>query len=238
MERLNFYTVNIKYIRDLAKADDNVLSVSPQAQKETRPFVGVLVVCGDKKYCVPLSSPKPKHEKMKNTDDFSRIIDKRGKIVGVLNFNNMIPVTMDVIEKMDIRPKNSDTPEIAGRKKILNIQLDWCNENKAAIEKKANKLYYFVTEEPEKHRNLTHRCCKFKKLEAVLEKFTSKQSSQSHIIVLENPSEQLNLLKQSGIRHTVMHEKNGGNRIAISVSIKDKEAALKCIQAAQSKKKR
>lgn len=38
-KRLNLYLIDMKYIRNLAKADDHVMSVSPQAGKETRPFV-------------------------------------------------------------------------------------------------------------------------------------------------------------------------------------------------------
>lgn len=160
----------MKYIRDLANADSNVLSVSPQDNKQTRPFVGVILVCGSRTYCVPLSSPKKKHETMKNREDFSRIVDNNGRIIGVLNFNNMIPVCQEVITPIDIRPNRSDPPAQVGRKKIMNIQLDWCNKNKELICKKANKLYHLVTETPEKMRSLTRRCCDFKKLETILDK--------------------------------------------------------------------
>lgn len=62
----------MKYVRDLARSDDKVMSVSPQVGKESRPFVGTVVICNQKKYCVPLTSPKPKHQTMKNDRDFSR----------------------------------------------------------------------------------------------------------------------------------------------------------------------
>ena len=97
MSRLNLYTMDMKYVRDLSKVDDNVMSVSPQAHKQSRPFVGTVVVCGQRSYCIPLSSPKPKHLRMKNSLDFSRIVDGKGKLIGVLNFNNMVPVTKAVI---------------------------------------------------------------------------------------------------------------------------------------------
>ncbi len=42
MKKLNLYTMDMKYVRDLAKVDDNVLSVSPQENKQRRPFVGVV----------------------------------------------------------------------------------------------------------------------------------------------------------------------------------------------------
>ncbi len=73
-ERLQLYQIDMKYVRDLANKDDTVRSVSPQQGKETRPFVGIVVVCDSKKYCVPLSSPKPKHQKMKAKRDLLKII--------------------------------------------------------------------------------------------------------------------------------------------------------------------
>ena len=72
-KRLRLYKLDMKYIRDLAKKDDNVHSVSPQVGKDNRPFVGIIIVCDNKKYCIPLSSPKPKHQKMKNDIDFMKI---------------------------------------------------------------------------------------------------------------------------------------------------------------------
>ena len=99
-KRLNLYLIDTKYIRNLAQADDRVMSVSPQIEKETRPFVGIIIVCGEQKYCIPLSSPKPKHKSMKNDIDFMKIMDGE-KLIGVLNFNNMVPVLSDVNHRED-----------------------------------------------------------------------------------------------------------------------------------------
>ena len=167
---LNLYTLDIKYVRDLSKADDKVMSISPQRGKETRPFVGLVIICENKKYCIPLTSPKKKHEKMKNDLDFSKIFDKNGKLIGALNFNNMIPVSDDVIIPLNVKSNKNDVPRDKIYKELLNNQLDWCNENAKQIISKANRLYHFVTVTPEKSRNLTRRCCNFKKLEVVLEK--------------------------------------------------------------------
>ncbi len=38
----------MKYVRDLAKVDDKVMFVSPQLGKQRRPFVGVVLVCGER----------------------------------------------------------------------------------------------------------------------------------------------------------------------------------------------
>lgn len=48
-QRLSFYRIDLKYVRELAKKDDIVRSVSLQIGKEQRPFVGIIIICGDKK---------------------------------------------------------------------------------------------------------------------------------------------------------------------------------------------
>ena len=58
-------------------------------EKELRPFIGVLFTINECEYFAPLSSPKPKYLKMKNTIDFFKI---DGDKLGAINFNNMIPV--------------------------------------------------------------------------------------------------------------------------------------------------
>ena len=90
-KKLALYYMDMKYVRDLHKIDDRVQSVSPQIHKSNRPFVGVVVICENQQYCIPLDSPKEKHLNKKNDVDFSRIFDG-DKLIGVLNFNNMIIV--------------------------------------------------------------------------------------------------------------------------------------------------
>ena len=62
---------------------DNKVSYN-YAEKENRPFVGILFRVNSLEYFAPLSSPKEKHLKMKNMVDFFKIDD--GKL-GVINFN-------------------------------------------------------------------------------------------------------------------------------------------------------
>ena len=169
MERLNLYTLDMKYVRDLAKHDDNVMSISPQTSKQNRPFVGLVIICNERRYCIPLSSPKPKHQNMRNAVDFSRIIDRHGKLIGVLNFNNMIPVDETVVRRINLSTRPNDSAETRHYKALLNDQLDWCNENRETVTRKANRLYEQVTKHPERSRNLVRRCCNFKLLEHVLD---------------------------------------------------------------------
>ncbi|MCM1258769.1 MAG: type III toxin-antitoxin system ToxN/AbiQ family toxin [Roseburia sp.] len=172
-KRLNLYLIDMKYIRNLAKVDDRVMSVSPQAGKETRPFVGIVIICGMQKYCIPLSSPKPKHKSMKNDIDFTKIMDGE-KLIGVLNFNNMIPVDESCIIPLNLRIAKKDDAATRSYKKMAAKQLDWCQHNQEAIVKKANKLYAMVQSE-RTSGFLKRRCCDFKKLEAVLRKWVTSR---------------------------------------------------------------
>lgn len=166
-ERLNLYIVDIKYVRSLAKKDDNVMSVSPQINKENRPFVGIIIICENKKYCIPLSSPKEKHKTMKNDVDFTKIYEGE-KIIGVLNFNNMIPVSDLYAKVLDLKIDKRDPIPVIYYKKICIKQLKWCREHQEAICNKANKLYKMIIS-GKANSQLKKRCCDFRKLEKILE---------------------------------------------------------------------
>ena len=171
-KRLNLYLIDIKYIRNLANADEHVMSVSPQIGKDTRPFVGIVIICESQKYCIPLSSPKRKHNFMKNDVDFTKIMDGE-KLIGVLNFNNMIPVADSCITPLNLRITGKDTAAEKNYKKMAAKQLDWCQHNQAAIIKKANRLYKMMESEAI-NSFLKQRCCNFRKLEKVLEKWAER----------------------------------------------------------------
>ena len=173
-ERLNLYYMDMKYIRDLHKADDRVQSVSPQIHKSNRPFVGIIVVCENHKYCIPLDSAKEKHKTQKNDVDFTRIFDGE-KLISVLNFNNMIPVDEVYVQKVDLRPSPKDTPAQQHYKQLCIKEIEWCRKNQDAIVKKANKLYYLV-QKTNCSGMLKKRCNDFKKLEKVLERLLQKEN--------------------------------------------------------------
>ena len=157
------YKVSIKYIRNLHRIDDKVLSVSPQTGKNNRVFVGIILVCGHHKYCIPLSSPKEKHKKMRDSLDFMKI-EKDGKLIGVLNINLMIPVSDIVLEPVDITIHKRDRNPIKHYKALCNSELEWCNKHSEIICNKANILYMQCI----KNGNYKgkKRCVDFKRLEA------------------------------------------------------------------------
>lgn len=90
-----------------------------------------------------------------------------------------------------------------------------------------------ITETPEKSRNLTRRCCNFKKLEEVLQKYNEnlkklKNSNERYFIPIKNEN-QLENLRESGIPCKINKD-----RTVVIVNISDKEAAMKCISKAES----
>ena len=142
------YKVDIKYIRNLHNIDDNVLSVSPQTGKDNRVFIGIVIVCGTHKYCIPLSSPKEKHKRMKNSMDFSKI-EVNGSLLGVLNFNLMIPVEEEQLQPVNTVVFRRDRENIRHYKKLCAQELDWCRKNSEVICNKANVLYKkYISHEP------------------------------------------------------------------------------------------
>lgn len=116
-QRLNLYFMDMKYIRDLHNADDRVQSVSPQIHKSRCPFIGIVIICDEHKYCVPLDSAKEKHKTQKNDVDFARIFDGE-KVISVLNFNNMVPIDDQFITKINLKPSPKDSLAQANYKKL------------------------------------------------------------------------------------------------------------------------
>ncbi len=129
-------------------------------EKELRPFVGVLFRMDKLMYFAPLSSPKPKHLKLKSKLDFLKI--DNGKL-GAINFNNMIPVTENNIIKIDLNKKCLNELD-KKYNKLLKEQIFWLNRNSEKIYGRSKKLY-------DKYiggtlnRNIAERCCNFKLLE-------------------------------------------------------------------------
>ena len=144
---------------DYLRQFDNKVSYN-KYEKELRPFVGVLFTIKNIEYFAPLSSPKPKHLKMRNTIDFFKI--KNGEL-GAINFNNMIPVREKNYKLIDLDKDTLIKSEIKYQK-LLKEQLTWLNENYIQVKTKSFKLYDLYN----KNRlsdNIKNRCCNFKLLE-------------------------------------------------------------------------
>ena len=173
-ESLKLYQVDIKYIRNLHNIDDNVSSVSPQIGKQHRLYIGIVVICNARKYLIPLSHPVKKHFKMKPRVDFDKIYNGKHKLIGVLNYNQMIPVEESMISLPDISIKKSESPDDRRYKDLCRDELIWCRKNQDIICNKANTLYKLCIDDNSNYKGKS-RCLDFKKLEKECDKYSQKK---------------------------------------------------------------
>lgn len=110
---MKFYNVKDDYIRFLRGYDSKVAA----NKMESRPYVGIVLEVNGIKYYAPFTSPKPKHQKMKNGKDFRKIHD--GKY-GAINFNNMIPVPDEALILINIE----NEPDAQYRRLLQNQYRD------------------------------------------------------------------------------------------------------------------
>lgn len=134
--------IDSKYCDYLRNFDEKVIYNA--FDKELRPFIGVLFIVGKYEYFAPLSSPKEKHKRLKNQIDLIKIED--GKL-GVINFNNMVPV--------------------------MKKQLRWLTTNKKEIYTKSNLLYNLYKNN-KLSSNVRNRCCNFILLETKCEDYNKE----------------------------------------------------------------
>lgn len=156
----NFKIVKVDYnYCNYLRKFDNKVSYN-EGIKELRPFIGILFMVESCEYFAPLSSPKAKHLHMKNNLDVIKI---DGGKYGVVNFNNMIPVTSKNYELFDLNAIPKDANEMK-RQILLKTQLLWLNKNIKNVNGKAISLY-------QKYKNghldnrIKSRCCNFILLE-------------------------------------------------------------------------
>ena len=155
---LKLVKIDSKYCDYLRQFDNKVMY--NMNSKELRPFVGVLFKVNDYEYFAPLSSPKAKHLKMRNTVDFYKI---DGGLLGAINFNNMIPVKKDYYKIIYFDEKKSNKLE-EKYYELLKDQITWLNENYIQVMSKAYKLYDLYNN-GKLCKNMINRCCNFKLLE-------------------------------------------------------------------------
>lgn len=166
-EKLRWYIADKEYVNYLRKFDKKVENI--EYNSKLKPYIGILININNFNYYVPISSAKEKHYKIKEGMDFVKII-QNDKIIGVLNINNMIPITDSNVKELkykdieEYREFNSDKDKklyIA----FLSLELGLINDKMEKIKKNAMKIYNEKINNPES--NVSKRCCNFKLLEKV-----------------------------------------------------------------------
>ena len=166
-KKIRIVKIDYNYCNYLRKYDNRV-SYNDKL-KVLRPFIGILFTVGNCEYFAPLSSPKEKHKRLKNTLDLVKI--KEGEY-GVVNINNMIPVTSVNYEEFDLRKQPHDKRE-KFRIILMNKQLRWLNLHKKEIYMKS-KLLYSLYKNDKLPKNVKDRCCNYQLLEEKCRKYKVK----------------------------------------------------------------
>ena len=155
MNKLDFYTIQDDYIAYLSTYDKRVC----YNKNHKRPYIGIIFKVYNINYFAPFTSPKPKHKTMNRAIDYIKIDNGN---LGLINLNNMIPVSLDLCEKIKVKDVKNDKYNI-----LIQKQYKQCNkkDNYEDIIKSARRLYHFVTNN-NCGDNLKARCCDYKLLES------------------------------------------------------------------------
>lgn len=95
------------------------------------------------------------------------------KLLGVLNFNLMIPVDFPQLQPIDLIIHTRDKTKIKIYKQLCLQELQWCQDNSETICNKANVLYNKYLSD---HALSVHnRCVNFPKLEMECQKYNKKK---------------------------------------------------------------
>ena len=163
--KLKWYIANKEYVNYLKKFDSKVENIN--YDKKLKPYIGILITTNEFNYYVPISSAKEKHYKIKEGMDFIKI-KQDDKIIGVLNLNNMIPISPENVKELKYKDIEEYRNFSSDKEKTLYIsflsfELDLINKKMEKIKKNAMKLYREKTNNP--NSNISKRCCDFKFLE-------------------------------------------------------------------------
>lgn len=164
MEQLRIYRISDKYVNFLSKVDSRV----QYNKNKRRPYVGIVLYVGEYRYFVPMESPKPAHAKIKSGQHIMRL---DGGALGLLGFNNMIPVPDSALICFDI-----DAEPDHDYAELLRRQIFFINRNKSAIFSRASATYYKAA----KGNNdfLNKICCNFKALERASSRYNPNYRPQ------------------------------------------------------------
>lgn len=196
--KLKWYIADREYINYLRKYDNKVENIDYDTK--LKPYIGILITINDFNYYVPISSAKEKHYKIKEGIDFVKIMQDN-KIIGVLNLNNMIPISDDNVKALkykDIEKYRDFTSDKEKKLYIsfLSFELDLINDKIEKIKKNALKLYNEKIKNPKS--NVSKRCCDFKLLEKVCRKNFQQQEKETIIYLIRHAE----TVAENGIRNT------------------------------------
>ncbi len=157
---IHFYSISDTYIAKVSLEDARVLSNHENNRKHMRPYIGFIIRLNNYDYFLPLSSSDPKDFDERgnlrpSTQTILRMINKRGRYLGKILLNNMLPVPESEITKISLMKKpltgnRSEDIRIIMENKYKDLMVDelnWIKENLPEIISKSKRLYSAKTNE-------------------------------------------------------------------------------------------
>lgn len=175
--KLKWYVADKEYVNYLRQFDEKVENIEYNAK--LKPYIGILITINEFNYYVPISSAKEKHYKIREGMDFIKIMQS-DRIIGVLNLNNMIPISDENVKELKYKDIENYRNFSSDKEKTLYIsflsfELDLINDKIGKIKKNAIKLYNEKINNPAS--NISKRCCNFKLLEEKGQLYNKKSSN-------------------------------------------------------------
>lgn len=157
---IKFYQINGKYIDYLSPHAQHLFHNKKAGQQNERKYIGIILQVNGLDYFAPLSSFKPKHNKMPEMIDFIKI-----KKYAVINLNNMFPVPTSECTYVDIS-KETDKHYRA----LLISEYRYIKSIQEKIRKNASNIYNHKIEKGNS-TGLAKRCNDFLLLEELCKKY-------------------------------------------------------------------
>jgi len=180
---MNWCSVDNNYLDFLRQHGDRRVPYneyfSDDGKKLLKPFFTPLFSVSDLVYITQITSPKPRHYKMKSSLDFIKVYkdleDRKNTndvLFGAINLNFMFPVPKEfigLIEYSEIEHYRIFDSEEEKSKYIDLLRKELKKINSSTVQNNAKKLYKLKEEFP--NNNISKRCLDFKKLEEVAKDF-------------------------------------------------------------------
>lgn len=184
-ENYGFYKIEKDYLRYLNSKDSQVFFEDTK-EYERKPHLGIVVGINGMKYCIPLTSAKPRHLGWANVSKHNIVIyevvskseihrndvykrlgttDKYKKIIAVLEIRKMVPVNDQLCTYIDFSNESDQD-----YKALLEKEYRFLKPLKDSILKKAAELYSKQIE-----TGIVESCyCTFNILESAYKEYISK----------------------------------------------------------------
>lgn len=161
----NWKIINDDYLNYLRKFESRIPKTD-YGNNKIKPFFGELMTIEDIVYVTQVSSPKERHQKLKQALDFYKL-HNGNNFIAVVNLNFMFPVPKSEIK--DLNYKNIDNYVNFPSKTYKNnyialLKTELKIINQFDLHSAAQKLYDLKSSDP--HNKISQRCLDFKLLES------------------------------------------------------------------------